>query len=389
MNEDKVKKDIKEIETINIKLGHRVSKLITENEHLKQTYKQLYDSIKPIRIQSKEQCDALINQANQKSVEISDLNASLQEKVLVITALKNELRKLKGKYLADNVVTKNTIALEMLKIDVEPIAPKLLNNSTCHSYYLRHTQEQAAILREVVKQGKSQNPLNNPLDSACEVFTNIGYIWRPTGRTFTIVENVCPLTRITTTTEVPYRKPTAFKYDTPKTVVTLVYSRKPKKSKTNVPVSKPKIIKSIFANNKEPNKSWGSIVFDVPSSSLDECSKIPKGSRGKDIGIYDYQIENVTILRVYYVEGLGHNLFSVGQFYVTICNLISRVYDLLIQGFTTCFIHNLEGVDLSTGSRGNNLYTLSLGHMMASSPICVTPPKITTTQRNTTWGATS
>ncbi|GKA31040.1 hypothetical protein Tco_0717345 [Tanacetum coccineum] len=60
---------------------HRVSKLIAENEHLKQTYKQLYDSIKPARIRSKEQCDGLINQVNLKSVEISDLNARLQENV--------------------------------------------------------------------------------------------------------------------------------------------------------------------------------------------------------------------------------------------------------------------------------------------------------------------
>ncbi|GJZ89062.1 hypothetical protein Tco_0660844 [Tanacetum coccineum] len=104
-----------------------------------------------------------------------------------------------------------------------------------------------------------------------KVFTNIGYTWRPTGRTFTIVRNVCPLTRITTTAEVPLRKPTALETDTPKPVVTLVYSRKPRKSKTNIPVSKPKIIKYMFANTKEPSKSWGSIVFDVPSSSLDEC----------------------------------------------------------------------------------------------------------------------
>ncbi|GKA57938.1 hypothetical protein Tco_0757126 [Tanacetum coccineum] len=97
MNEDKVKKDIEEIETINIELDHRVSKLIAENEHLKQTYKQLYDSIKPTRIRSKEQCDALIAQINAKSVENSDLNAQLQENVFAITALKEELRKLKGK----------------------------------------------------------------------------------------------------------------------------------------------------------------------------------------------------------------------------------------------------------------------------------------------------
>ncbi|GKD33796.1 retrovirus-related pol polyprotein from transposon TNT 1-94 [Tanacetum coccineum] len=196
-----------------------------------------------------------------------------------------------------------------------------------------------------------------------KVFINIGYIWRPTGRTFTIVENACPFTRITTTTEVPLRKLTSLKSDTPKHVVTLVYSRKPKKSKTNVTVSKPKIINSKSANNKEPSKSWRSIVSDVPSSPLDECRN---DHVAKILGYGDYQIGNVTISRVYYVEGLGHNLFSVGQF----CD--SNFEVAFCQH--TCFIRNLEGVDLLTGSRGNNLYTLSLGDMMTSSPICL--PKL-------------
>ncbi|GJS42574.1 retrovirus-related pol polyprotein from transposon TNT 1-94 [Tanacetum coccineum] len=34
----------------------------------------------------------------------------------------------------------------------------------------------------------------------------------------------------------------------------------------------------------------------------------------KIMGYEDYQMSNVTISRVYYVEGLGHNLFSMGQF---------------------------------------------------------------------------
>ncbi|GKE82312.1 hypothetical protein Tco_1552312, partial [Tanacetum coccineum] len=90
---------------------------------------------------------------NLKSVEISDLNASLQEKVLVIIALKDELRKLKGKALADNVVSKHTINPEKLKIDVKYLNPRLLNNRSAHSDYLKHTQEEAAILREIVEQG--------------------------------------------------------------------------------------------------------------------------------------------------------------------------------------------------------------------------------------------
>ncbi|GJX74677.1 retrovirus-related pol polyprotein from transposon TNT 1-94 [Tanacetum coccineum] len=470
VNEDMVKNDIEEIETINIELDHKVSKLIAENEHLKQTYKQLYDSIKPTQIRSKEQCDAL-------------------EKDLVITALKNELRKLKGKGLDDNVVTKHPIAPKILKIDVEHIAPRLINNRTAHSDYLRHTQEQAAILREIVEQGKSQNPLNNSLDSACkytkqiqelliiigqtcpsinnssdklvvatpknkdkrvrftEPVTSSGYTItktasssnlvsnkpmlsfigiksstsasgsQPSGNTkkdkiqrtpsstqknkveaplrtvksslknkncfvepkgnanvqhsklnansellcvkcngfmlfdnhdlcvldfindvnastkskstFTIVGNVCPLTRITTTAEVPLRKSTALESDTPKPVVTLIYSRKPRKSKTIVPVVQ--IIlwyldsgcsKHMTEDRSQltnfVNKFLGTVKF-----GNDHVAKI--------LGYGDYQIGNVMISRVYYVEGLGHNLFSVR----------------------------------------NNLYTLSLGDMIVSSHICL------------------
>ncbi|GJW04172.1 retrovirus-related pol polyprotein from transposon TNT 1-94 [Tanacetum coccineum] len=525
-NEDKIKKDLEEIETINIKLDHRVTKLIAENEHLKKSYKQLYDSIKPARIRSKEQCDDLINQVNLKSVEISDLNASLQEKVLVITALKNDLRKLKGKALVDNDVTKHPSDPEMLKIDVEPITPKLLNKQAAHSAYIMHTQEEATILRDLLEHVKSKYPLDQSLESACryaklvqefltniskiclsvnntdgklvavtlknkdkrvrftepvtssgntitkttstsnlvsnkpmlsstgvkpstsasgsqpsgntkkdkiqqtprtahvqhsklnanselkcvkcngcmlydnhdlcvldfinnvnarnkskfvkqsskrkvwkptgKVFTNIGYIWRPTGRTFTIVGNACPLTRITTTTEVPLRKPTALDNETSKPVVTLVYSRKPRKSKTNVPVSKSKVVqivlwyldsgcsKHMIEDRSQltnfVNKFLGTVKF-----GNDHVAKI--------LGYGDYQIGNVTISRVYYVEGLGHNLFFVGQFCDSNLEFAFRQH--------TCFIRNLEGVDLLTGSRGNNLYTLSLRDMMASSPICL------------------
>nr|GFB67262.1 retrovirus-related Pol polyprotein from transposon TNT 1-94 [Tanacetum cinerariifolium] len=83
----------------------------------------------------------------------------------------------------------------------------------------------------------------------------------------------------------------------------------------------------------------------------------------KIMGYADYQIGNVTISRVYYVEGLGHNLFSVGQF----CD--SDLEVAFCQH--TCFILNLDGVDLLTGSQGNNLYTLSLQDIMASLPICL------------------
>nr|GEW04105.1 copia protein [Tanacetum cinerariifolium] len=176
LKEEKIKRELEEIETINIELDHRVTKLVAENEHLKKNYKQLYDSIKSPRVRSKEQSDALIKQVNIKSVENSDSNASLQN---------------------DHVV--------------------------------------------------------------------------------------------------------------------------------------------------------------------------------KIMGYGDYKIGNVTILRVYFVEGLGYNLFFVGQF----CD--SDLEVAFCQH--TCFIRNLDGVDLITASRGNNLYTLSLGDMMASSPICI----LSKTSKTKSW----
>ncbi|GJT93303.1 retrovirus-related pol polyprotein from transposon TNT 1-94 [Tanacetum coccineum] len=491
--------------------------------------------------------------------ELNELKAQSQEKdmekMLEITDLKDDLRKLKGKALVDNVVTKHTIDPEMLKIDVEPITPKLLNKKTAHSAYIKHTQEEATVLRDLVEQVKSKYPLDHSLESACryakliqelltnisktcpsinnsgeklvavtpknkdkrvrftepvtssgntitktastsnlvsnkpmlsstgvklstsasgsqpsgntkkdkiqqtpsstqknkveahprkvksslknkdcvvapkgtanvqhsklnetselkcvkcngcmlsdnhdlcvldfinnvnartksksvkknskrkvwkltgKVFINIGYTWRPIGRTFTIVGNACPLTRITTTTEVSLRKPIALENETPKPVVTLVYSRKPRKTKTNVPVSKSKVVQIVLwyldsgcskhmTGDRSQltnfvNKFLGTVKF-----GNDHVAKI--------LGYGDYQIGNVTISRVYYVEGLGHNLFSVGQFCDSNLEVAFRQH--------TCFIRNLEGVDLLTGSRGNNLYTLSLGDMMASSPICL------------------
>ncbi|GJU74358.1 retrovirus-related pol polyprotein from transposon TNT 1-94, partial [Tanacetum coccineum] len=120
-----------------------------------------------------------------------------------------------------------------------------------------------------------------------KVFTNIGYIWRPTGRTFTIVGNACPLTRITTTTEVPLRKTTALDNET----------------------SKPVVLKSVSANKKEPSQSWGSIVYDVPSSSLDECKssklfsiKFRNDHMAKILGYGDYHIGNVIRLGMYDIK---------------------------------------------------------------------------------------
>nr|GEV98058.1 hypothetical protein [Tanacetum cinerariifolium] len=72
---------------------------------------------------------------------------------------------------------------------------------------------------------------------------------------------------------------------------------------------------------------------------------------------------SIEISRVYFMEGLGHNLFSVGQFCDSDLEVAFRQH--------TYFICNLDSVDLLNGSRGNNHYSFSLKDMMASSPICL------------------
>nr|GEY38317.1 retrovirus-related Pol polyprotein from transposon TNT 1-94 [Tanacetum cinerariifolium] len=119
--------------------------------------------------------------------------------------------------------------------------------------------------------------------------------------------------------------------------------------------------------------------LDVYNSDCDEIStakaltnfihkfigtvKFDKDQAAKIMGYGDYQIGNVIISRVYYVEGLGYNLFSVGQFCDSDLEVAFRKH--------TCFVCNLEGVDLLSGSQGTSLHSLSIGDIIASSPICL------------------
>nr|GEX52608.1 hypothetical protein [Tanacetum cinerariifolium] len=80
-------------------------------------------------------------------------------------------------------------------------------------------------------------------------------------------------------------------------------------------------------------------------------------------GYGDYIKGNITICHVYYVEGLRHNLFSVGQF----CD-----GDLEVAFRSkTCYVRNLEGDDLLTGRHKSGLYTIFISDMAASSPVCI------------------
>ncbi|GJU78497.1 retrovirus-related pol polyprotein from transposon TNT 1-94 [Tanacetum coccineum] len=84
---------------------------------------------------------------------------------------------------------------------------------------------------------------------------------------------------------------------------------------------------------------------------------------GAIMGYGDNVIGDSVISRVYYVKGLGHNLFSVGQFCDSDLEVAFRKH--------SCYVRDTDGVELIKGSRGSNLYTISIEDMMKSSPICL------------------
>ncbi|GJX18507.1 retrovirus-related pol polyprotein from transposon TNT 1-94, partial [Tanacetum coccineum] len=114
-----------------------------------------------------------------------------------------------------------------------------------------------------------------------KTLNNVGYQWRPTGRRFNLSDQ-CPLTRFTKLTG---------------------------------------ISAIACANQSEPNPHWGSNFPNSPSSSVFKCRsykssfvRFGNDHFGAIMGYGDYVIGDSVISRVYYVEGLGHNLFFVGQF---------------------------------------------------------------------------
>ncbi|GJT99961.1 retrovirus-related pol polyprotein from transposon TNT 1-94 [Tanacetum coccineum] len=423
---ENVKKGIDEIETINIEQEHSVAQLLFENEnlrkereHLKSIYKDQFDSIRKTRVQSKEH------------------------------SLKSKLKKLKGKNVVDNAISKPsaTIAPGMFKLDIEPISHRLKNNRDAHEVYIEKAIENTDTLRgftcpnlpkpseklvavtlmnkdkrvrfaepvtsssnitkhtNSLKTKDSDKPLltstgvkpttsasgskpsgnikNNRItrppssnqknkveDHSRKVkscLNKINFVFEPVSNahvkhsvrnakfesiyaicnkclfdanhdmTFTIVGNRCPLTRITSTKVVPTKETSTKSVATP-TQGILVYSRRPKATRPVVSSSKVKIVESKTFDSKEPTQSWGSTISDVPSSSLNNCrlSKLFSGTVifendhiAKIMGYEDYQMGNVTISRVYYVEGLGYNLFSVGHFCDS--DLVDEVPEFVIK----------------------------------------------------------
>nr|GEV33081.1 hypothetical protein [Tanacetum cinerariifolium] len=461
--------ELEEIETINIELDHRVAKFIAENAHLKQTYKQLYDSIKSSCIRLKEECDDLIKQVNIKSAENSNLNASLQKKVLVITALKDTLSKLKGKAVVDEPIILHPIDPELLKIDVAPLAPKLQNNRTTHYDYLKHNQEETVTLREIVEHERSLNPLNTSLDYACKYIKRIHELLIILKQTCLCIHNLgdklMAVNPMNKTKKVRFTEPVTSSINTPIKIASssnvvsnkpLLFSigvnlptstsgsqpsgntkndkiqQTPSSVKKNKLEAYPRNVRTSLQNKKSVVNTKN--ITSVQESKLNVNSDLQcvtcNGCLFSDnydscvlefINTVNARVKSKSVKKpakrkVWTPIGkvftnIGYKWRPTGRTFTIVGNacplkritttakvpfwkpiplesntpkpvVVQIVLWYLDSGCSkhmtgdrsqlTNFVNKfLEGVDLLTGSRGNNLYTLSLGDMMASSPICL------------------
>ncbi|GKB07987.1 retrovirus-related pol polyprotein from transposon TNT 1-94 [Tanacetum coccineum] len=371
--DENVKYDYCEIETKNEELEKSVAKLISENErlcneinHVKQVFKERFDSIEKTRVHTKEQSDSLIDRLNFKSAENEDLKAQIQDKVessntsdsntsvLSSTGLECSTSKCGSKPTGNkrnNRISqttsrnmKNKVKAQPRKVNknnrvVEPIcddnvkhsrlnASSDLNCATCKKSLFDDVHDKCLLdfVKIVNSHAKSAKKYKtqNIWKPTSYVFTEVRFKWKSTGRTFTIVGDSCPFTRITSAN-----------------VFQIVLWHLDFGCSKHMTGNRSQLMNFV-------SKFLGTVRF-----GNDHIARI--------MGYGDYQLGNVTISRVYYVKGLRHNLFSVGQF----CD-----GDLEVSfRKNTCFIRNLEGDDLLFGSHDTNLYIISLDDMLKTSLI--------------------
>ncbi|GKA77449.1 retrovirus-related pol polyprotein from transposon TNT 1-94 [Tanacetum coccineum] len=180
------------------------------------------------------------------------------------------------------------------------------------------------------------------------VFTEVGFKWKPIGRTFTIVGNSCPLTRFTSTNVVPPKQTTSHSDDIQKPELK-VYSRKPKHVKNIGSSKKTKIVKSKNANHLEPNQTWGSNATDIPSSSSLVMTCCLDCTLVSGIWMFETHDRESLLAHEFVSKFLGTIRFGNDQI-------------VRIMGYGD---YQLGNVIIT------NLYTISLGDMLKSSPICL------------------
>ncbi|GKB22357.1 retrovirus-related pol polyprotein from transposon TNT 1-94 [Tanacetum coccineum] len=417
---------MEKLDNENVSLEFQVQSLIKERDNVKLEYQKLFDSIKRTRSQSKKEMDELIEHVFEKTYEYGAIRAENQNLLSTISKLKTRLETVEKGKSVNTKFDKTNVSQNLLcvtPINKQVFQTKTVVSKTKEKHVVSKPvtlqtspdkQRGAFSNKNVIAPGMYRvvTTQESQTNEAKSDFSSTGMnvassVRRPMNRDSHVKNSVLANSKNSAKKVAVYVRKNKQTDNTSANVIsnkenlndvnvanaakekTLLcvsflktrFSENLTQSKsldTTSVVSKPKI--AVGSASKAKHKVVQIVLWIVDSG----CSKHMTGDRsllrnfiekimgnvrsGNDnfaaITCYgDYIQGNITICHVYYVEGLGHNLFSVGQF----CD-----GDLEVAFRSkTCYVRNLEGDDLLTGGRESNLYTISISDMAASSPVCL------------------
>nr|GEW31364.1 integrase, catalytic region, zinc finger, CCHC-type, peptidase aspartic, catalytic [Tanacetum cinerariifolium] len=312
-----------------------------ENEKVKRHYKKLYDSIKITRAK-------YIKTSNSLLTKVANLKAQIKENH-------------KYNCVTMPAVKSKVLAPDRYAIDIEPIPPRIRNNREVHLDYLNHLKESVGTLREIElleyvigtclkdfnqrEKKHAVTPVSRKKQvtfmDPCETSTNNTLTHVKQHTMHQNNEPVIPFTRVKSATTASESKPRS----------------NTKKDRTLPAKSDMQKVEVHPRNNKSSVKQKNHV-----DSNISYCSKHMTWDRsrlknfvkkfigavrfgndhfGAIMGYGDYVIGDSVISRVYYVEGLGHNLFSVKQFYDSDLEVTFKKH--------SCYVRDTDGVELIKG----------------------------------------
>ncbi|GJR97097.1 retrovirus-related pol polyprotein from transposon TNT 1-94 [Tanacetum coccineum] len=298
--------------------------------------------------------------------------------------LKDRIKSLSGKDSVENVkkdideIETINIELEhrMFKLDIEPISHRLKNNRDAHEVYIKKTIENTDTLHGFVERARTQNPSEPLLESACMCTKHVQellvYVSQTCPNSPKHSEKLVAVTPMNKDQRVRFAEPVTSPSNIPKQTDSLktTYSNKPLLASTGVKPTTSASGSKPSGNTKNnritqpPSSNQKNKVVQIVLWYLDsECSKHMTGNCSQLMNFVSKFLGTVRFRNDQVSKIIRHNLFSVGQF----CDA-----DLEVAFWkNTYFIRNLEGVDIISGSKDTNLYTISLDDMLKTSPICL------------------
>ncbi|GJU65296.1 retrovirus-related pol polyprotein from transposon TNT 1-94 [Tanacetum coccineum] len=333
-------------------------------------------------------------------VELSNLCDKIQkdnhdELTKQFSNLENKLSRVNKDQVKPKVLAPGKYA-----IDVEPIPPRNRNNREVHLVYLKHLKESVETLHEIVEEAKTERPLDRSIASACRVnsYTDAS---RSQPRSNTKKNRILSTKSVNMKKVEEHPKTIKCSLNTTNRVDSSISSKR-----TVINLNSHSVCQTcnkclISANRDMCVVTYLHSVNATPSVKNDvhkvkqvwkpkQVKQVwkPTGNILTTVGRTDRPLVfGLRLFKTYdrgslaaqefrkkvHRDGLGHNLFSVGQFCDSDLEVAFRKH--------SCYVRDTDSVELIKGSCGSNLYTISIDDMLKSSPICL----LSKASKNKSW----